>query len=252
MTGACNLGFLLLVLSGPFLWIPRKWSWQKVGANALFRGGLSGRARDFNWHNVTGIWCALPLFMIVLSGVVMSYPWANNLLYRLTGNEVPAQTNGQRSQTETRQTKGRRQTDRDSRRQSEGTQQRQQLAGLNALWARAEQQGPGWRSITLRMTPSGLGPLTFTIDIGAGGRPDQRSQLTLDRRTGEAIRLEPFSSYNTGRRLRSWFRFLQPGRLVASQARRSQGLRPQGPPCSLGLDCGLHAGAGCGGENVGN
>ena len=95
VTGACNFGFLLLVVSGPFLWMPRRWSWQSVKAVALFRGGLSGRARDFNWHNVIGIWCAAPLFLIVLSGVVMSYPWANNLLYRLTGNEPPVQGNRQ-------------------------------------------------------------------------------------------------------------------------------------------------------------
>ena len=95
VTGACNFGFLFLVVSGPFLWMPRRWSWQNVKAIALFRGGLTGRARDFNWHNVIGIWCAIPLFAIVLSGVVMSYPWANNLLYRLTGNEAPVPGNGQ-------------------------------------------------------------------------------------------------------------------------------------------------------------
>ena len=194
VTGACNLGFLALVISGPFLWIPRRWSWQSVKAIVLFRGNLSGRARDFNWHNVTGIWCAVPLSVIVLSGVVMSYPWANNLLYRLTRSEVPAQTNAQRQTN---------------------THQREKVApaltGFNGLWARAEQQVPGWRSLALRMPPSGRGPLTFTIDTGAGGRPDQRSQLTLDRRTAEVVRWEPFSSYNTGRRLRSWFRFLHTG-----------------------------------------
>ena len=46
-----------------------------------FRGGLAGRARDWNWHNVIGFWCATPLFLIVLTGVVMSYPWANDLLW---------------------------------------------------------------------------------------------------------------------------------------------------------------------------
>ena len=65
VTGVCNFGFLLLVVSGPFLWLPRRWSWQNVKTVALFRGGLSGRARDFNWHNVIGIWCAVPLFAIV-------------------------------------------------------------------------------------------------------------------------------------------------------------------------------------------
>jgi uncharacterized iron-regulated membrane protein len=200
-TGACNLGFLALVISGPFLWLPRKWSWQSVKAVALFRSGLAGRARDFNWHNAIGIWCALPLFFIVLSGVVMSYPWATNLLYRLTGTEAPAQNNGPRAESDARP--------RDRGRHGQTTEP--SLAGFNTLWARAEQQVPGWRSLTLRIPPSGRGPTTFTIDSSQGGRPDQRSQLTLDRRTAEVVRWEPFSTYNTGRRLRSWFRFLHTG-----------------------------------------
>jgi uncharacterized iron-regulated membrane protein len=120
----------------------------------------------------------------------MSYPWANNLLYRLTGNEPPA--------------RGARQRHRDD--VAAGLS----LAGFNALWARAEQQVPGWQSLTLRL-PASRGVVTFTIHKSSGGRPDQRSQLTLNSRTAELIRWEPFSSYNAGRRLRSWFRFLHTG-----------------------------------------
>jgi uncharacterized iron-regulated membrane protein len=191
VTGACNFGFFLLVVSGPVLWIPRIWSRQNVKAVALFHGGLSGRARDFNWHNVIGIWCAVPLLLIVLSGIVMSYPWANNILYRLTGNVPRVQGGGPR--------------------RLPGSPQNLNLAGLNFLWARAEQQVSAWQSVTLRMPSSSRDPLTFTIDTGNGGRPDQRSQLTLDRSTAEVVRWESFSSYNAGRRLRSWFRFLHTG-----------------------------------------
>ena len=193
ITGACNFGFLLLAISGPFLWMPRKWSWRSVKAAALFRGGLSGRARDFNWHNTIGIWCAIPIAAITLTGVVMSYPWANDLLYRLAGN-APAPQGGGRGGAEGAGRAGRGGPD---------------LAGLNALWARAEQQVPAWRSISVRAL--GRGPVAFTIDTGDGGRPDLRSQLTLDRRTADVVRWEPFSSYNSGRRLRSWFRFLHTG-----------------------------------------
>ena len=232
VTGACNLGFLLLVVSGPFLWMPRRWSMQNVKAAALFRGGLSGRARDFNWHNVIGIWCAVPLFLIVLSGVVMSYPWANNLLYRLTGNEPPVQGGGQRAESESRQAKdsGRRATA--GSHPYEGPRHGEEfdsgLAGLNLLWARAERQVSGWRSLTLRKPPSGRGPMTFTIDTGNGGRPDQRYQLTLDRRTAEVVRWEPFSSYNTGRRLRSWFRFLHTGEAGGMPGQTIAGLASAG------------------------
>lgn len=216
VTGACNFGFLLLVVSGPFLWIPRRWSAQSVKAVALFRGGLSGRARDFNWHNVIGIWCALPLFMIVLSGVVMSYPWANSLLYRVTGSEPSVQGNGQRSNPDAHDRK------RAAEHNAPG------IAGLNALWQRTEKHVPGWRSITLRSLPSGRGPITFTIDTGAGGRPDQRAQLTLDQRTTEVIRWEPFSSYNTGRRLRSWFRFLHTGEAGGAAGQTVAGIASAG------------------------
>jgi uncharacterized iron-regulated membrane protein len=201
ITGACNFLFLLLVVSGPFLWIPRKWLWRNVRAVAWFRGGLSGKARDYNWHNVIGLWCAVPLFLIVLSGVVMSYPWANNLLYRMTGNEPPAQGGGQGGNANARSGRGSR----------DDAGRAPNLVGPNALWTRAEQQVPGWQSLTLRLQPSGRGPATFTIDTGNGGRPDQRSQLTLNRGTAEVVRWEPFSSYNAGRQLRSWFRFLHTG-----------------------------------------
>jgi uncharacterized iron-regulated membrane protein len=39
----------------------------------LFRPGLAGRARDFNWHNVIGIWCAPVLLVLTLTGAIMSY-----------------------------------------------------------------------------------------------------------------------------------------------------------------------------------
>jgi uncharacterized iron-regulated membrane protein len=211
VTGACNLGFLILVISGPFLWVPRKWSFQNVRAVAFFRRGLSGRARDFNWHNVIGIWCAAPLFLIVLSGVVMSYPWANGLVYRLTGSEMPAQDNnaGARGGTARPREEGRGRSE--NARDAGSSHGATALGGLDQTWRRAEQQVPAWRSITLRLPQGGRGPLTFMIDTGAGGRPDLRSQLTLDRRTGEIARWEPFSSYNTGRRVRSWLRFLHTG-----------------------------------------
>lgn len=89
ITGACNLLFLFLVVSGFCLWLPKKWLRQYVRPAIWFRGGLRGRARDWNWHNTIGFWSAIPLFFIVLSGVIMSYGWANNLLYRVTGIEVP-------------------------------------------------------------------------------------------------------------------------------------------------------------------
>jgi uncharacterized iron-regulated membrane protein len=85
------------------------------------------------------------------------------------------------------------------------------LAGLNAFWLQAEKQMPEWKSITMRLPASPKAPVSFQIDSGDGGRPDRRGQLTLNRRTGEMMRWEPFSNQSAGRRLRSWMRFSHTG-----------------------------------------
>ena len=55
------------------------------------------------------------------------------------------------------------------------------------------------------------GSATFSIETGGGGRPDQRSQVTLNAATGELVRSEAFANYNLGRRLRGWARFAHTG-----------------------------------------
>ncbi len=197
ITGACNLAFFFLVVTGFYLWWPRKWTWHHVRAVTWFRGGLTGKARDFNWHNVIGFWSAVPLFFVVLGGVVISYPWATRLIYTLTGSEAPAQPQrrpgpppGGRAARPTAPVN---------------------WSGLNAAFAAAEQAVPGWETITLRLSPSGRGPLSFTVDQSHRGRPDKRTQLTVDRRTGEVVQRETFDDFNRGRKIRTWLRWIHTG-----------------------------------------
>ena len=69
ITGAANLGFLFLVVSGLYLWFPRVWKWTQFRNVLWFRGGLPSKARDFNWHNTIGFWSCVPLAIIV-AGIV--------------------------------------------------------------------------------------------------------------------------------------------------------------------------------------
>lgn len=198
--GAFTLAFAFLIVSGTVLWLPRKWTSARVRQGLFFRGNLRGRARNWNWHNVIGIWTALPLLIIVLTGVVMAYPWANDLLYRITGSPVPPrQVDGQSGQrSENRQ-------GREHRNHPAATAMNFDLA-LTA----AEQQVPGWRTATIRFQDQS-GPLTVSVDRGDGGRPDLRTQVVFDRSSGQLLRVESFSSYNRGRQLRLWSRFLHTG-----------------------------------------
>ena len=211
ITGACNLGFLFIVASGIYLWLPRKQTWQQFKQILWFRRGLPGKARDFNWHNVIGFWSFAPLFIVVLSAVVISYQWAGNLVYRVVGENPPAQRGpgGPPSANAGQQ---------------RGNNAPVSLDGLNGLWARAEQQTAGWRSISLRLPTTAEAPAVFTIDNGTGGEPQKRATLTLDRKTGEVVRWEPFSSFSRGRQLRSILRFAHTGEVLGLTGQTIAGL----------------------------
>ena len=155
------------------------------------RFSLTGKERDFNWHNLAGLWSAPFLFLIVLSGVPMSYQWATNLLYRLTSSGVPP-----------------------VRGAAAGGPQKERSfipPEIDRFWIIAQQRVPDWQTISLRFGNSPSAPLTFSIEQGQRGRPDLRSQLILDPNTGGVVRWEPFSSLNLGRQLRSWARFIHTG-----------------------------------------
>ena len=89
ITGVSNLIFLFIVLSGFYLWWPRAWTWTQFRQVLWFRGGLPSKARDFNWHHVIGYWSLVPLAVIVWSGVVIGYPWASDLTFRMAGEAPP-------------------------------------------------------------------------------------------------------------------------------------------------------------------
>lgn len=194
-TGAANLAFLFIVLSGAYLWLPRVWTRASVRAIAWFRGGLSGKARDFNWHNAIGVWCLVPLVLIVASGSVISYPWASNLVYTLTGTQAPSGPGGPRREGPRR----------------EGQPAAADVAGLNALWQQAASHASGWRLLTLRVPDSNRAPVSFQIDQGYAGQPQQRITLALDRSSGAVKSREAFADLNQGRRLRTWLRFVHTG-----------------------------------------
>jgi uncharacterized iron-regulated membrane protein len=210
VTGACNFGFMFLVVSGFYLWWPR--SRVQVRNVIWFKRGLGGRARDFNWHNVIGFWSLVPLFIITLSGVVISYPWASNLVYRAVG-EAPPPPRGVSS----------RPAEKAARLPADDPP-----GGLDVIRVRAEQHVSGWQSISMRLPTSADGPVTFTIDRGDGGRPHLRAQLVLDRKSGEVVRWEPFSSYTTGRRLRTLLRFAHTGEAAGIAGQTIAGLASAG------------------------
>jgi uncharacterized iron-regulated membrane protein len=187
LTAISNLMFAVLILLGVFLWLPRKWNWKSLRAIIAFKSGLRAKARDWNWHNVVGIWCALPLLVIALTGVVMSFDWANALLFRLTGS-TPAS--------------GRRGGDR-----PHGQTDFAQEPNYDKMLAAAKALNPNWRTITLNIARDSQSPVTAVVDTGTGGQPQHRTQYLLNRDTASVTKTISFSDSSLGQRLRTFVRF---------------------------------------------
>ena len=213
ITGWSNVLFLFLVISGAYLWLPRRLSWTQIRNVALFKSNLRGKARDFNWHNVIGVWSVVPLFIVVISAVPISFTWGNALVYRAVGEQPPAPAGRAGGPGPAGRAGG------PAAAVRQGT-----AAGLEALFARAEQQAPGWRTINLRLPASDRAPVVFAIDKGDGGQPHLRSTLTLSQQTGAVVSYEDFSSLTLGRRIRNTMRFAHTGEVLGLPGQTVAGL----------------------------
>ncbi len=196
-TGSAAFIFLFLIVSGLFLWWPKKWTAAHLKPILLFKPGLKGKQRDWNWHNVTGFWLAPVLLVIVVTGLVMAYPWANRLLFRVTGSELPpAQA---------------------QKKPASGAQAAMPAvlpaAGLDAIFKEAAQLSPGWEVITLRLATASDAPMTVQVEE-ASRTVSARSQATFDSKTGQVVKWDPFANQSLGRKMRFWFRYLHTGELL--------------------------------------
>jgi uncharacterized iron-regulated membrane protein len=248
-TGISNLAFLVLAVTGLYLWWPKQFAVQYLKPILWFRRTATGRARDFNWHNTIGFWCLIPIVIMTVSGAVLSYPWASNLVYQLTGSPIPSRGgDGGRSaegapsnananaearagaDAAARNGNGRTPTpggQRGDARPGAGRQQAgerpQAGAGrtgrpdlppdLNRIWSRAEQQVPTWSLLSMRLSERQAGPVAFTITDGANWNAFARSNLTLDSVSGDIIQWQPYEAGTLGQKVRGWLRFAHTGEL---------------------------------------
>jgi len=197
---AANLMFLFLVISGSYLWLPAVWRWRTLrGLMLPQRSYLNSKLRDFNWHHVFSFWMLIPLLLIAASGVVMSYGWANNLVYAAYG-EAPPQRPAPPG--------GRPPAGSPPQRDSGEPGPR---ASAQALLTAAAAQVTDWQRLSL---PLDTAPrVSVTAEVAAGGPRPQRRTIVLsstDATVLEAPANGP-AAQSPGQRARVWFRFVHTG-----------------------------------------
>lgn len=210
VTGASNLAFLFLILSGLYLWLPRMYRWALFKARLAFNASYpNAKARDFNWHHVIGFWTAIPLAVVVATASVFSYGWASDLVYLSFGEDPPG---------------------RGGRGSANGTDEATAAATgprleLDALLDRAvELAGDDWQRITLNLPDDHAQTVGFRIDRGNGGQPQHRHEIELDAHTGAVHASEPFGAQTPGRRARTIIRYLHTGEVLGLVGQTIAGL----------------------------
>lgn len=181
VTGTVALAFVFLGASGLWLWLPRRWSWKNVRAVAVLRRGLSGKARDFNWHNAIGFWALPVLIVIASSGTVIGFKWANDLVYRAFGETPPAA--------------------------APKTPPPKETLPLEELFGRVRGVAPTARQITMRKD------FTFVVKDDTSPAFGART-ITLNPATGALVRTEGWPEATPGRKARIWLRFLHTGQAL--------------------------------------
>ena len=201
VTGAFNLAFLFLLLTGPILWIPRPVTRRSLANAILLRPRERGARRDLNWHQVVGIWSALPMAVIAATGVISSYPAVGDRVYPIVGNVVPAGAWPVGSAPEgmvieeTAIADSARAPDPD----------------LGAVLATAEAWTPEWRTLILNVPRPSDGEVRVEVRAGRAGQPHRTGVLTLDAASGTARAWESFADDAPGRRAQQFLRYAHTG-----------------------------------------
>lgn len=208
VTGAANLGFLFILVSGIYLWWPKKWTWRIVKLNLLFRRNLpTAKARDYNWHHVFGIWALIPMFAVVVSGVVISYPWASDMVAAVFGPVSPART-GQAA--------------------SEGPQGQNRAQGeaisLQTITDKLKQAEPDWQTLSVKLPNGRAARVVVTVDTGNGTQLSRQTAYTVSRVSGEVLGVSGAEDQPAGRRARVFLRFLHTGEVYGPVGQTLAGL----------------------------
>jgi uncharacterized iron-regulated membrane protein len=209
-----NLLFLFIVISGIYLWLPAVWRWRTVRGLVLFRMKyLNGKVRDFNWHHVFSVWMLIPLFLIALSGVVMSYPWANQLVYAAFGEQLPQRggppgggPGGGGPGAGPPGLRG------EPRGDAPAAAVATPAASLQQLLDAATATEGNWQRATLTLPVNGE-RTNVAVELKSSERRAPRRTITLSTMDASVIAAPPIPVLNqsAGQRARTWFRFVHTG-----------------------------------------
>ncbi|MBV7440798.1 PepSY domain-containing protein [Weeksellaceae bacterium TAE3-ERU29] len=85
IVGIATIIFLIQLISGLILWIPRKWN-KTLCKNAFtIKKGTNWRRKNYDFHNVLGFYSLLFALLITITGLIMAYKTLENFTQKTFG-----------------------------------------------------------------------------------------------------------------------------------------------------------------------
>lgn len=190
INGIANVIFIFLVLTGIYLWLPKRFVVRAFKQKLFLKKQYPNKAaKHFQWHNVYGIYMAPVLLVVVITAVFFSFKWPGETLKKHVSNEAISLPKASELNAD-------------------------QIAFLTTIdeqLATVKQAFPNWQTIQLSASEKAMSVQSFRVDMGNGGEPQKRVTVLIDALSGEITAEQRFGDLSTYRKARSYIRFLHTG-----------------------------------------
>jgi len=192
INGIANVIFLLLALSGLYLWLPVKFKKRAFKQKLIItKNHQNSQARDYQWHNTFGFYMTPILIVVITTAFFFSFKWPGDTLKAYVSTHAEALPKAQVLTSE---------------------EQLQQLS-MQTLLNKVDNTNPNWQSMSITIAKMPQNTQIFQVDMGNGGEPQKRKSLLVNTISGEVIAEHTFDDNSTYRKIRSYIRFLHTGEI---------------------------------------
>jgi uncharacterized iron-regulated membrane protein len=195
MVDFSNAAFIFLGLSGLWLWWPRHWRWKALRSSIAIRFAVRGKARDWNWHNALGFWFLVPLLIITITGLVLSFNSVDMGWRDFAGKHLlaPAKVPPVLSLASG------------------------EAPGWNGVMNAVIRHCSGWHSIMLTSPPANTqGVASLMVSMGPLGQRTLIRNVSVDQASNTIVKIKTWENEETGPRARMIARFGHTGEILGT------------------------------------
>lgn len=191
VNGIANAIFVLLAITGLYLWLPKRFKSRAFKKQLTLPGNYtSTKARDYQWHNVFGFYLTPVLFVLAATALFFSFKWPGDGLKKIVSTKPIKEL---------------------AKPVLLAPELATSLVSLDAQLATLKSIYPEWQTIRFSVASEVQNVTIFSVDSGNGGEPKKRVSVAVDNITGEIVDASGFDDYSTYRKIRNWVRFAHTG-----------------------------------------